>query len=521
MRGYRFLKESNRLSLISEVKEALTNTHLSDVNAHASTVIFGAALNNAELVIRQYLLLHIAGLNLNKSLLYALGKPGSAVIHPLPPEWRKIIKRHGFKVANIRSALAWNGFVMMMLAFGISSIAKQVLKNIKVVLHSSFRPLGRYVYFESLTAGNLPQPCKDGRSHDIVTWYQQWSGNAHSLDTLCHGVIGSASCTVEGIPVIAIRSAIPPLIRPRIIISFVGWGITASTLALVDIFRGRWWHALLHIEAVRSAQVRLQDPEMMARDYLFHNSGWIYRPLWTYEAERKGSRILFYFYSTNCESFKRSKGYPIQANSWQAMNWPHYIVWDAYQTDFIRRAVGDGVNISVVGPIWFNTSTNEMPTLPPNSIAVFDVQPVRDAFYQTLGIDFDYYIPSTCNQFLIDIYNSLRNHNANLILKRKREIGKLAHYKYRNFLVNLKKQNNFIEVDNNIEAQRVIENCVAVISMPFTSTALLGRELGKPSVYYDPHGIVQKDDRAAHGIAILSGTQELTEWLNSIMRKEL
>ena len=165
MRGYRFLKESNRLSLISEVKELLTNTPLSKVNEHASTVIFGAASNNAELVIRQYLLLHVAGINFNKSMLYALGKPGSSVIHPLPPQWRNIIKHQGFKVANIRSALAWNGFIIKMLAFGIISIAKQVLKNIKVVLHSSYHPLGQYVYFYSLTAGNLPQPCE----------YRRWS----------------------------------------------------------------------------------------------------------------------------------------------------------------------------------------------------------------------------------------------------------------------------------------------------------------------------------------------------------
>jgi polysaccharide biosynthesis PFTS motif protein len=56
--------------------------------------------------------------------------------------------------------------------------------------------------------------------------------------------------------------------------------------------------------------------------------------------------------------------------------------------------------------------------------------------------------------------------------------------------------------------------------MPFTSTALLGREMGKPSIYYDPHGLVQKDDRAAHGIPIVTGPDELHAWIAAHQRSD-
>ena len=108
MRGYRLLKVSNQRGRIAAVSEALTNTRLHQCEHRASKLIFGTALKDAELVIRQYLLTRVAGLTLNKALLYALGKPGSGVIHPLPPEWRKALGQHGFEVAEIRSALAWN-----------------------------------------------------------------------------------------------------------------------------------------------------------------------------------------------------------------------------------------------------------------------------------------------------------------------------------------------------------------------------------------------------------------------------
>jgi polysaccharide biosynthesis PFTS motif protein len=518
MRGYRYLKVSNQLGRITAVKEALTNTKLNQCERRASKLIFGAGHRNAELIIRQYLLTRVGGLSLNQALLCALGKPGSDVVHPLPPEWRTVVEQHGFKVARIRSALAWYGYVVLLLVYGMASIALQLAGSVKEIIRPTFRRIGKFAYFNELTAGNLPQPCKDGRSHDIITWYQQWPGRVNELDTICHGVKGVTYRAVDGVPLVTTLSAIPPLTKVKALVRFVGWGVASSTLAIFDLFRGRWWHALLLREASSAAVVRIHEANKLARDYLFNNSSWTYRSLWTYEAEKQGSQITFYFYSTNNEDFKRPDGYPPVLFGGQAMNWSRYLVWDEYQADFVSRAVGESANISVVGPIWFHTSGNEMRELPHKAVAVFDVQPMRSSFYKTLGINFDYYTPEIANQFLSDIYETLLECNGTLILKQKRKLGKLAHPKYRQFVEKFDGRSNFFAVDPDTSALRLIEECVAVISMPFTSTALLGRWLGKPSVYYDPSGLIQKDDRAAHGIEILCGVEKLREWMASAMK---
>ena len=297
---------------------------------------------------------------------------------------------------------------------------------------------------------------------------------------------------------------------------FIAWGIGAILIATWDFLRGRWWHALLLNQAALAAQVRMQNPEKLAKDYLFHNSGWIYRPLWTYEAERRGARITFYFYSTNCEAFKRAEGYPPLPYGWQAMNWPHYLVWDKYQADFVRRAVGDKASISVVGQIWFSRSTMEISAFDRNGVAVFDVTPHRSSRYQTLGLDFEFYVPETCISFLNDIQQVTEDAGYKMLWKRKRNIGSIAHPQYRFFAECLSESENVIIVDPDISANRVIEASTLVISMPFTSTALIARELGKPSCYYDSTGLVQKDDRAAHGIEIISGPEELKRWLKGV-----
>jgi polysaccharide biosynthesis PFTS motif protein len=224
MRSYRFLKDSKSLSRIADINRALT-THALEIRENRfSKYIFGEGIGQAAIVCRQYLLIRVAGLNLNRALLYALGKRGSAVVYYLPPEWRKIIRNRGFKVASLRTVLLWNAFVGMMLAYGVLKIATIILSGIKIkaVRNQSEQQLGRYVYFDSLTPGNLPQPCKDGRSHDIITWYMQWPAKVSDLDTLCHGGIGFEQSAVDGKPVIPVPAPLPPLTRFGSIVRLFG-----------------------------------------------------------------------------------------------------------------------------------------------------------------------------------------------------------------------------------------------------------------------------------------------------------
>jgi polysaccharide biosynthesis PFTS motif protein len=517
MRGYRLLKKSDSLNRIADIKRDLTITPLEIPPEKISKYIFGKGKNQAELVCRQYLLSRIAGINLNRALLSAVGKPGAPLVYFLPPEWRKIIQGRGFKLAGFRSAILWNIFICTMLIYGLFRMVEVIFKGIKATFNPlrSVYQLGRHVYFEDLASGNLPQPAKDGSSHDIITWYMQWPNRTNDIDTLCHGVAGAENSEISGVPVVQTSSPIPQLQSFKSLFQYVAWGIGAVLIAAWGILRGNWWHALMLNQAALATQVRLLRDGLVAKEYMFHNSDWIYRPLWTYEAEAKGAKLNFYFYSTNCELFQRSND-PADLNyGWQANNWPQFLVWDDYQVDFIQRAVGETSNIEIqqVGPIWFNTSAKEMPKLNGQCIAVFDVTPARASFYRILGLDFEYYTPEVCLSFLQDIQLISEKYCHTMLWKRKRDIGSRAHPKYRNYTQKLLDFQNVVGVDPEISAMRVIEASSLVISMPFTSTALIARELDKPSCYYDPTGMVYKKDKAAHGIDILCGFEELASWV--------
>ena len=514
MRGYLRLKREGQLGRLTATRDALTNTRIQGCGERASAAIYGASLDVAELATRQYLLRRvITPVWLYQSLLASLGDPHGAIAHPLPSDWRDLLRQQGFRVARVRSVLAWNGYVVLLFAYGLVTIVRQALRSTRELIAASAPPMGRSAFFVGIGRGNLPQPDRDGRSHDVITWYRRWPGRRRGLDALCHGVAGAAATAVDGTAVIAVAGPVPPLTSVRALIGFGWWSVIAAIRALFDLLRGRWWHAVMLHEAVPAAMARLHETGRLAGEYLLHHSDSLYRPLWTYEAARRGSTITFYFYSTNNESFRRPEGYPVQSGSWQVMNWPRYLVWDEPQADFVRRAVGPDAAIDVVGPIWFSTTAEPMPELPPDCVAVFDVQPFRPSRYQILGMPHEFYTPHTASRFLIDIHDAVRERSWTMALKRKRQIGALLHRGYAATVQRLSGSADFITIHPDTSAQRLIESAAAVISMPFTSTALLAREMGKPSIYYDPHGFIEKDDRAAHGIPVVDGIAGLRAWL--------
>jgi polysaccharide biosynthesis PFTS motif protein len=514
MRGYRNLKKSEMLDAISTIQRDLTTCNLNIDERFFSASFFGAGLPFAELIVRQYLLVRIGGVKLNRALLLAAGKSGGKVVFPMPSQWVKVVEKNGFEVNRLASTVMWAGYVSAAYFYGLCAIGK-------ILVNSGGAQIRKcaslpYVYFHDLTPSNMPHSSSDGVSYDIISWYLKWQGRKPDIDAIHHTVRNVALNRIGNLDLVAQSGPLPILAGLSEFARYLRWALSALTTAAFGALRTRWWHALLLNQAALAVQARITPSYSLAREYLFHNSGWIYRPLWTYEVERSGSTVSLYFYSTNCEGFKRTKKLAPLVYGYAAMSWPRYLVWDQGQANFVRRAVGVDAKVEIAGPIWFGDSVAEAPSVPPKTVAAFDVQPVRDSFYQTLALDFDYYTPNIVNQFLLDIRDALENIDCKMTHKRKREIARLSHPHYRSVLKRLEQSMNYFSIDPDLSAASLIQDCDAVISMPFTSTALLGREVNKPSIYYDPSGLLQKDDPAAHGIMIIQGQKELGNWLANL-----
>jgi polysaccharide biosynthesis PFTS motif protein len=513
MRGYRVLRDTSKLSQIAAVKQAITEHSLNLPLSSFSALIMGKGIVAGELVIRQNLLIRLGGNSLNSALLLAVGKKDEYITLPIPKEWREILKKHGFKISNYRSAILWNGYVISVMLLGIARIVKISLSVFESKNKTNVFP-SQYAYFDGLNRDNLPYEINDRKSHDIISWYLQWTERRSDIKVVCHGVIDVLPLIINDTKIISQSTILPDLTKRRILFKYAIWGVIAIFISTLDFLRGRWWHAIILIEAAIAKQAQLLSKDSVASQYLFNNSNWIYRPLWTYEVEAKGSDISFYFYSTNCEAFKNVDGYPQIGYGWRAMNWPRYMVWDEYQADFVRRAVGVKSNINIVGPIWFQSSKVELPIVTKAAVAVFDVTPHRASIYCSLGLENEFYTPNVAIPFIEHVNIVTKKLDLLMLWKIKRNIGSRVHPKYQRYKELIAALEHVTMVEPDISPMSVIESSIVVISMPFTSTAIIAREMGKPSIYYDPTGLLEREDRASHGIPILSGCDELEAWLS-------
>lgn len=307
MRGYLRLKAANQLDRVAVVKDAITALELRLPRDSGGRFFLGTAAPHAEHSVRQQLLMRLGLLNLNEALLWSIGA-GRPLVHPLPGQWQATLREYGFQVAAARSTLRWCGFVGAMFLHGWLVCCKHIGLGLKEALRGGgSRPVPAHAFFDALSAGNLPQPIADGVSHDVITWYSRWPDRDRSVKELRHGVSAPAT-SANGLPVVSGGAAVPPLSSFGEVARFMGWSAIACTMTLLDMLRGHWASAVLLGEAATAAVVRIQNPERLARGYLFHNSAWINRRPWTFEAEHRGAQILFYFYSANCEGFKTPKG---------------------------------------------------------------------------------------------------------------------------------------------------------------------------------------------------------------------
>ena len=376
-----------------------------------------------------------------------------------------------------------------------------------------------YVYFSDLPSNAVPKENNDVHTHNIINWYILWSkkkGKRYRL--IRHDAPGINSNVILD-KVLISQSPLFDNVYLRLHTYFIyfGWIFRLIALSVIDVALFRWWNLLLFSQAVDARKIKYASINCIPLDSLFNNQGHLYRPLWTYEAENRGARILFYFYSCNNEVFKTSSGYSEIPNGWDLTNWPLYLVWDEYNNNFVKRIIGSNSNTEIVGPIWFSGLNKKIPNPQGKIISVFDVVPRRSSLYAEFLMGTDYYIPEIVNQFFEDICDVL-GEKAFIFYKKKRSIGKNEHRKYTNSIFRLQKKypNKFVSVDPDIAALELIKKSYAVISLPFTSTAIIAKEYGKTSIYYDPSGIIKKEDRAAHGIVILTGKKELTDWIKKI-----
>ncbi len=380
---------------------------------------------------------------------------------------------------------------------------------------SNLRANDKYIFLVDLNDSNTPLFRKNYKSHDVCSWMANWYGN--EISSICHSVSNSTTAVFSGKKItflpkpymlnLGIASSVQTLLIC----------IPKAILAAILILFKKWQYAFIFPEIIKEHFMRRVPSEALAKEYLFHNSGNTYQPLWSHNVEARGSKIICYFYSTY-EQLKTPVGYQSQKFELGAQTWPAFMVWNEFQKNNLKMQYSHNPDFLITGPISFKRSLANLPKLCGRKIAVFDNQPYRLFYHSNISTLAEYNAHSyqVHKKFLLDIMQVLSFYGWTMVLKQKKRIANKAPKWYRKLIYNLSQSKNVIVIDSGIVAEEVIAECDATISFPLTSAGIIAENMKKKSVFYDPSGWVQKDDYGAHGVPILLGCDELRSWVHDL-----
>jgi len=456
--------------------------------------------------LHQFLFYRLINNDFNIHLVNSVSKQRS-LKYPLPIKWTRELKNYGINSNTIVCLTLWFFFQIKWYAIGIFTFIIEILRifNTKTIN-------GNYSHFINLGPNNLSITKNNST---IISWFLNQE-ESKSINSITHDVKGSKDFEYQNKKIQRLRNNLPPLKGFFSITKFLFWGFYTIPISILNTKK-----RLLLREEVLNKVIELTKNKNLPKYYLFHNSNWIFRPLWTYTAEKKNCSIILYHYSTNNFSFHFKNENTIQCGHWNITSWPNHWVWNETQKLFVNEFIKFKTNILIKGFIPFSSKPTKHikeDLKYDKSILVFDVQPQKK-YFMASNLQFpEYYNEINVKKFFEHLQKITRNKKFNIIFKRKRE-SVYTSKSYLNYLKNLKlENNNWIEVDPDLSAQDVIDFFAPklCISMPYTSTAIIAKCLNFNSVYYDPTEKIDISHYSNNNIEVIQGYKSLENYINSL-----
>lgn len=494
LKGYDLLNKSDRLNLINQIKTEFSKTPINNKDIHT-------VLNEpSDICLHQFLFYRLVNQDFNQEILSYFGSKTKKLTYPLPQIWIKILKNNDIEVNEFRSSLLWFFFQLKWYSIGIVT----TLIELNTLFFRTSYLDKPYVYFDNLTKGNFPT--NENNENNILGWFiKQTEGKdfkyiCHDNKNINYQYKSHQFSFINKYYIEGFFLKVKTLIAliSRIIISFF-------TLK----------ERLLLRERVFEILVGNMDKNNLAKIYFFHNSHLHFKKLWTYEVEKKGSKTVFIQYSSNFLPFKeKNKEYKLDFK-WNYLSWNEYWLWSETQKSIFNTHLIKKALILNKGPIPFSSKEyKKRKDFSTYKILVFPVDPFRTLFHYKLGFNVEYYTDENFINFILIILEISKKHQFEILLKQKR-YNPFWSKKYKKFINTISNHKNIQLLDHDLSAFDLIEktNPLAVLSMPYTSTALIAKYKNIPSVYFDITNKLDPLHYANNGISVIQDKVDLENFL--------
>ena len=505
MRGHILLFKNDNLKISNDIKSEIENVSLFKNNKFFSKIFFGTPSANLNDIYIQFLKTNILDRKLNEAIqIYFVDK--KKLKYPLTPKLVNIFEKKNIKINKF---LSYSKFVIFSFNYFLRGQFFFYYYIINSILSFRLKSNQNYAYFLNTPIQVFNK--KKISINSIMFWYMREEKLNH-IKNISHDNKSAHHLNYDNFNINYNPNLIPRLKNIYDLFILFFWYLVFSLLAILFLLKGNFSYAILFGESIKYKIFNIINDKQIANFYFFNNSQPIYRPLWTYEAEKRKSKIFFYFYSTNNESVKTTKYYEKNLSWWSRLTWPNYLIWSEIQSEFIKSISNSNHTTQIIGPITDTGDKKIIINSKKKIISIFDIQPFRTSlFYNTVITDHVNMPPNSINFIsdIIDVFS--RNDEYEFFLKRKRFISNNIHPVYNNFINKLTSTNKLKLYDYNNSIKDILSQSDLVICSPYTSVAHIASSMGRYTFYFDPSGKIDITDKASYGIRIISGKKKLKE----------
>jgi polysaccharide biosynthesis PFTS motif protein len=288
--------------------------------------------------------------------------------------------------------------------------------------------------------------------------------------------------------------------------------------AFKDWISGDYKKILCIEDLIEDLRFNNSDALFLPDAVVFNESNGIIRPLYSYSLEAKGCSVQFIPLSTS-DSVKLS-GEELDLYPWQLSSWPEYYVYDRYQYDCFRKAIGvNKNNYEIMNQIPFNLDINlEIDLRKIRYVSLFDITPKPFHYGSSSLNDIGSNFTDEWQLFLSNCLTVAKELDFKIFYKPKRPINSKDHGEIVvDYIKNLSANEHFHVLNPNVSPHKIIGSSIGVVSTPVTTPAFIAQQLNRPSAFYSESKLLSGSEPALRGIPVLQNIQELKEWFSKIL----
>ena len=484
-KSFAYLKKKNNLHLIPEIKYKL-DKKIFQLNSIFDFFFFKKiSKTKINISLNQLVDSHVNSFAFNRSLLNFFAR-NEKIKAKLPHYLINFLCNEEIKINKGYSILAWffECFkVLIKTYFDFYKIMK--VKKKKFSNNKNFT-----IYLDNLNNENFNSTTQKVSDYNIIKFFDKYFENKKKkLKTVFQSFFKDLSYEnydIKKIDIFELNNLFQ-LIKLTIIFHF------KFILSFILIFFGKWQYSLSLYEILKR-DIILENNYIDYIDYfIFDNSKYLYRPIWTYSSVDDEKKFIIYYYSSNLMFLNENYNESICYNGYSKMSWINILVWSNQQKKFLQKFIDlkEGLNIEITGPIPSNCKKISLDQYP-KYLCVFDVQPYNSWIRTGLGLTEDYYSFKNSRLFFKDLIEVCRKLNIKIIFKRKR-LTKNIDNRYLSLIRGLVENKDIYELDPGISVFEIINNSIGSITMPFTSVGYIVETYKKKNLFYDPSNLINND----------------------------